>query len=120
MSEPTNGGCDAACRAVPLSELLAGSHMEIQGLDGLTRSLEELQRAFEKLNGDIANVSFDPHDPESIERAIEQLCTAVDKKVSGHAHSQAVMSIAGKFKEAGRNAILERAAAARLSGVEEP
>ena len=94
--------------------------MEIQGLDGLTRGLEELQRALEKLDGDIANVSFDPHDPESIERVIEQLCTAVDKKVSGHAHSQAVMSIAGKLKEAGRNAILERAAAARLSGEEKP
>ena len=59
--------------------------MRIEGLDGLVKSLDGLQHALESLDGDIANVSFDPYDPESIERAIQKLFSAVDEKVARYA-----------------------------------
>lgn len=93
--------------------------MRIEGLDGLVRSLDGLQRALDDLDGDIASVSFDPHNPESIERAIQQLWSAVDEKVAGYADNEIVMSIADEFKEAGRNTIVERASAARLADEED-
>ena len=93
--------------------------MGIEGLNGLVRSLDGLQQALEDLDGDIANVSFDPHDPDNIERAIQQLTQAVDEKVAGYADNEIVRSIADELKEAGRNTIIERASAARLADEED-
>ena len=93
--------------------------MRIEGLDGLVKSLDGLQHALESLDGDIANVSFDPYDPESIERAIQKLFSAVDEKVARYADNEVVMSIADQFKEAGRNTIIEQASAARLADEED-
>jgi Mg/Co/Ni transporter MgtE len=88
--------------------------MKITGLDELARKMDELEKALAELDGDLAHVNFDPHDPESIEQAIHQLNAAVDEKIARYGHNQMVMTIADEMKENGRNAILERAAAARL------
>ena len=90
--------------------------MKTTGLDALIRDMKELERAVGDLDGEIAHVTFDPHDPQSIEQAIQQLYTAIDDKVAGYAHNKMVAKVAEEFKEAGRNNILERAAAARLEG----
>lgn len=90
--------------------------MDITGLDALVRDMKELEKAVAELDGDIARVSFDPHDPQSIEQAIQQLYAAIDDKVASYAHNEVVVSIAKHLKETGRNNILERAAAARLEG----
>lgn len=87
---------------------------KITGLDSLSRELKDAQRAISQLDGDIANVSFDPNDPASIERAISQVEQAVDEKVAPYARNEIVTSIAEELKENAREAILERAAAARL------
>lgn len=89
--------------------------MRIDGLDGLVRGLEELQRALEELDGNIASLSFDPHDPASIEQAIQQFFAAVDERVAQYSHNQTVVGVAEEVKEAGRNTIVEQAAAARLA-----
>ncbi len=89
--------------------------MEIEGLDELARNLDELQRALGDLDGDIAHLSFDPHDPESIEQAIQQFCSAVDEKIAGYGNNEILLDVADEFKEAGRSAIIEQAAAARLA-----
>ncbi len=90
--------------------------MKITGLDSLQRQFKELERALRDLDGDIANVRFDPDDPGSIERAIQQLNDAVDEKVRPYGRNEMVQSIAEELKENGRSQILERAAAARLAG----
>ena len=89
--------------------------MRISGMDALDRTLREVQSALADLDGDVAELTFDPHDPQSIELAIQQLFSAVDQRLSAYAQNQIVMGIGEEFKEAGRNAILERAAAARLA-----
>lgn len=90
--------------------------MKIDGLDSLMRKLKELERAAADLDGDIAHLTFDPYDPQSIEQAIQDLCTAVDKRVAGYSKNELVLGIAEELKENGRRTILERAAAARLEG----
>ena len=93
--------------------------MKITGFDALTRKIKELEKAVTNLDGDIASLTFNPHDPQSIERAIQELNAAVDEKVAGYAHNEIVASIAEELKENGRNTILERASAARLEGENE-
>lgn len=46
------------------------SMIKITGLDKLQRGLAEVQRAMSHLDGELATVRFDPHDPSSIEAAI--------------------------------------------------
>lgn len=93
--------------------------MKISGLDALARNMKELEKAVAELDGDIAHVNFNPDDPESIELAIQKLNAAVDEKIASYSHNEMVVAIADQLKDNGRNAILERAAAARLEGDKE-
>ena len=78
--------------------------------------MKELENAVADLDGAIARLTFNPHDPQSIEQAIQQLNAAVDEKIARYAHNEMIVNIAEKFKEKGRKAILDRAASTRLEG----
>lgn len=86
----------------------------LKGLDALTRKLKEAEKVAAKFDGDLASVNFDPADPASIESAIQELYSAIDAKTAGYERNDLVQQIADGLKENGRNAILEKAAAARL------
>ena len=88
--------------------------MTIDGLDKFTRELRELEQAFADLDGNVANLTFDPNDPHSIEQAIQRFHMWVDEKTANYAHNDMVIKISEEFKELGSTSILERAAAARL------
>lgn len=88
----------------------------IDGLGDFARKLRELGEATSALNGDITELRFDPHDPASIETAIQQMETAIDERVSSYTHNDLVRGISQELKEKYRTGILERAAAARLEG----
>ena len=88
--------------------------MKTTGLDALSRKLSDLEKAVGSLDGDIAHLTFDPHDPQSIETAIQELCSTIDEKVAGYGHIDIVRTIVKGLKESGRQAILDRAATARL------
>jgi len=90
--------------------------MAIKGLDEMMRKLKELEKATAALDGDIANVAFNPHDPQSIEIAIQQMETAIDERVSGYRNNDMVEGLVEEMKERYRQAILERAASARIDG----
>lgn len=85
----------------------------IKGLDELSRKMKELEKAASALDGEIGTVSFDPHDPQSIELAIQKMETAIDERVGDHRSNDLVEGIVAQMKERYREAILERAAAAR-------
>lgn len=87
--------------------------MKITGLDTLSRKLKDLERAIDSLDGDIAHLTFDPHNPQSIETAIQDLYSTIDKRVAGYGHIDVVRTIVNALKENGRKAILDRAATAR-------
>lgn len=87
--------------------------MMIKGLDELMRKMKELEKAISALDGEITSVGFDPHDPQSIELAIQKMEAAIDERVGDYGNNDMVQGIVGEMKERYREAILERAATAR-------
>lgn len=92
---------------------------KIDGLDKLTKQLEQAQQAIEELDGEIGTVNFDPNDPASIESAIQQANATLDAKIAPWADNPLVVQLVDGMKEQFREAIIERATAARLESDEE-
>lgn len=88
--------------------------IKITGLDQLTKQTEQLSRFAQEMDGDLANVSFDPADPASIEAAIQEAHDAIDKKALGYERNEWIEALIEQLKENMREQILERAAAARM------
>ncbi|CEH91657.1 hypothetical protein [Xanthomonas citri] len=88
--------------------------IKISGLDKLARQLEQAQQAFADMDGELGTVNFDPNDPASIEAAIQQVETMIDAKIEPWAGNPLVAQVADGMKEQYRDAIIERAAEARL------
>lgn len=91
---------------------------EIKGLDKLQRTLADAQKALESLGGELGSVTFDPNDPSSIELALQTMTRIIDERVSGYASNPVIGPLAEQMKETYREAILEKAAAARLQSSE--
>jgi len=87
---------------------------ELNGLDKLQRDLETAQEAFSVLDGELGLVNFDPSDPESIETAIISVEAMIDERVTIYMGNPFVGPIIEEMKEKYRQAILDRAAEARL------
>lgn len=90
--------------------------MNIKGLDSLMKTMKELERALSDLDGDIAHLTFNAHDPQSIENAIQEFSSAVDQKIAGYSQNNLIAHLVKELKVSGRATILERAAAVRLEG----
>lgn len=88
--------------------------MKITGFDKLSRQLEDAQKAFAELDGELGTVSFIPDDPASIENAIRQVEEMIDDRVGRYASNPFVAPLIEGAKEQYREAIIEKAAAARL------
>lgn len=89
---------------------------EIKGLDKLTRELDQFAKAIGELDGDICEVRFNPDDPASIEQAISQMEAAIDERAASFSGNELVMEMVENIKDQYREAILEKAAEARLQG----
>ncbi|WFU01951.1 hypothetical protein QA648_17905 [Rhizobium sp. CB3171] len=88
--------------------------MKISGLDGLTRQLKDAEKALAELDGEIGTVTFTPDDPASIENAISQIEAMIDERVGQYAANPFVAPLIEGMKEQYREALIEKAAAARL------
>ncbi len=89
--------------------------VQIKGLEELSRSLKEAQEALGNLDGDLATASFDPEEPASIESAIHEMERVIDARVSGHADNPFIAPLVEAAKKNFRQAILEKAAVARMA-----
>lgn len=87
---------------------------KIEGLDNLTRDLETAQKAIDELEGELGTVSFDSHDPGSIEAAIQEMDRLVDERLGPYESNPFVAPLIEGLKETQREAILERASTARI------
>lgn len=87
--------------------------MAIKGLDELVRKMKELERVAADLDGDITSVTFNPHDPQSIDIAIQNMESAIDARVGDYRNNEMIDGIVSEMKEQYRQAILERAAQER-------
>lgn len=88
--------------------------MKIKGLDSLQKTMSGLEKAIAELDGELGSVSFDPEDPTSIDQAIRDMESIVDKRIGSYADNDMVAGIIGATKEQFRASILEKAAQARL------
>jgi hypothetical protein len=88
--------------------------IKIEGLDKLSRNLEEAQKAIAEIDGELGSVSFDPHDPASIEVAIQEVERLIDERLGPYASNPIIEPIIGGMKEQYREGILDKAAAARI------
>ncbi len=88
--------------------------MKLTGFDKLQRQLVEAQRAFAALDGELTTVRFDPADPASIETAVQRVEDVIDERVGRYATNPFVAPLIEQAKEQYRQAILNKAEAARL------
>lgn len=72
---------------------------KITGLDKLHRELEEAQRALSELDGELGTVNFNPHDPASIEAAIQSVYRMVDERAGQYASNPIVEPLIEQMKE---------------------
>lgn len=89
---------------------------KISGLDDLSRQLTDGQKALEALDGELGTVSFDPDDPASIEVAIQSVEAIINERLGPYADNPIIAPLAEEMKEKYREAIIDRAAEARLNG----
>ncbi|AGB43216.1 hypothetical protein Mesau_00730 [Mesorhizobium australicum WSM2073] len=88
--------------------------IKITGLDKLTKTLEQAQRALKEVDGELGTVSFDPQDPASIEAAIQAVETMIDQRLGRYETNPVIAPLIEGMKEQYRQGILDRAAEARL------
>lgn len=88
--------------------------IKIDGLDDLTRELEEAQRALASVEGELGSVNFNPNEPESIEAAIQKVEAMIDERLGAYASNPIVGPLADQMKRSYRDGIIDHAAEARL------
>lgn len=87
---------------------------KVDGLDKLSRDLEQAQEAIAAIDGELGTVSFNPDDPASIEAAIQEVARLIDERLGYYASNPIIEPMAESLKEKYREGILEKAAAARI------
>lgn len=91
-----------------------GTMIKITGLDKLQKELKEAEQALNELDGELGVVNFDPHDPASIEAAVQSVMKMIDSRIEPYADNPVVGSLADQMKENYRENILQKAAEARF------
>jgi hypothetical protein len=84
--------------------------IKLDGMSEVTRNMEALKQA---LDGAVEKASFEPHNPQDVERAIRGIEQKVDLKMAPYILSPGVREIASQLKAEYRRAILQRAEDAR-------
>lgn len=88
--------------------------LKITGLDKLQKDLKEAQRALSELDGELGSVSFNPHDPGSIEAAIQSVYRMVDERAGQYTSNPLIGPLVEQMKDSYRESILQKATEARL------
>jgi hypothetical protein len=87
--------------------------LKITGLDKLQKDLKDASRAMQGLNGQIAEVRFDPSDPTSVNAAVRTMERAVDQKAAPYRNNPLVAEMVKGVKANYRASIMEQARKAR-------
>ena len=93
--------------------------MKIQGLDQLTKQLQEIERFTSDIEGTLGEVKFDPFDAESIEHAIVAMENMIDQKSQDYASNPMITGLVHDMKGSYREQIIDKAAEARLENNKE-
>ncbi|MGA4440552.1 hypothetical protein ACPESL_13360 [Psychrobacter pocilloporae] len=88
--------------------------LEIKGLDQLNKTLSELGKVTDELEGELGSIQFDAESAENIELAIVEMENMVDKKFENYASNPMAIDIANGVKAAYRQMIVDKASEARI------
>ncbi|MEI4263602.1 hypothetical protein [Roseovarius sp. D0-M9] len=88
--------------------------MKVTGFEAIKKKTDQMTKFAEEIDGELASVSFDPANPESIEAALQQISDAIDEKSKSYERNDWIQNLAAQLKEHARNNVLEKAAAARM------
>ena len=88
--------------------------LEIKGLDQLNKTLSELGKVTDELEGELGTIQFDAESAESIELAIVKMENMVDKKFENYASNPVAIDMADGIKAAYRQMIINSASEARI------
>lgn len=91
----------------------------IKGFDKLQTDLKEAEHALSELDGDLGVINFDPHDPASIEAAIQSVNRIIDDRAGDYATNPIIAPLIEEMKESYRENILQKASEARLQSDED-
>lgn len=92
--------------------------IKITGLDKLQKELQDVQRILGELDGELGTINFDPHNPASIEPAIQSVFQIIDQRAGRYASNSIANSMIEEMKATYRESIVQEAAAARLKSDE--
>ncbi|SAL05937.1 hypothetical protein AWB78_07786 [Caballeronia calidae] len=81
---------------------------KIEGLDSLTRQLEEASRAFKSLGGELEQVNLERGNQQSVQAAIEQVEAIIDQKAAPYWGNELVESMVQQLKKRYREEIIRR------------
>jgi hypothetical protein len=84
--------------------------IKLTGMSEVMRNMEQLKAA---LDGAVEKASFDPHNPQEVERTMREVMQKVDLKLAPYISAPGVREIAEQLKAECRNAVLNKADAAR-------
>lgn len=87
---------------------------KIKGLDKLTKTLDELKKLSEELDGELGTIQFDVESAESIELAIVEMEGIVDKKFENYASNPVATDMADSLKLSYRQMIIDKASESRI------
>lgn len=87
----------------------------VSGLDDLQKTLSEASEAFSALDGELAVLNFNPHDPTSVEAAVKQMEEVIDLKLAPYRGNEIVEGIAEEMKEKYREQIIDAANEAQIA-----
>lgn len=93
--------------------------LKITGIDKLQKELKQAEQALSELDGELGVVKFDPHEPASIEAAIQSVNQMIDNRIEPYIDNPIVGPLAVQMKEIYRENILQKAAEARLQSDED-
>lgn len=88
--------------------------MKINGLNQLSKQLEQVGKFAKEIDGTLGKVSFDPFDAESIEHAIVNIENLIDERAQSYSSNPMVVELVANMKNSYRQQIIDRAAAARI------
>jgi len=93
--------------------------LKITGIDKLQKELKQAEQALSELDGELGVVKFNPHEPASIEAAIQSVNQMIDSRIEPYTDNPIVGPLAAQMKEIYRESILQKAAEARLRSDED-
>lgn len=76
--------------------------IELKGFGDLARVLSDAQKAIAGLDGDIGTISFNPHEPASLEAAIARMEALIDERLRGYERNPIVKDLAAQANPRGR------------------